>query len=328
MYDYDGGFDQLIGQVKLKCEDLDIHEGLVKPPSAKWYTLLDLNGNDKNSEGDVYGEILLAAYIDEEYLEHMHLQKANDPLPNLGQLEVDIFRVWDLPENAQSDVFICLKYGPWWTRLPTKDQADGTEKEARYDLRNLFPALDLQVPVIIAAFAGEGDTPRLLGKIKVPIAALETNQRYFKVVDLGSVDSSSGLVVPGGKLDIALTYKRNTDNNDSTVDLVKQYLKPTCSDKWYLNPIPELEQEKVAKRHKELVIHQLVNANPPVRDSIAREMLDFGRHEFNSRMIQTSIARLQCVVAESMEIVNAIDDVFSWVRLFLIPLKSCSPLNA
>jgi hypothetical protein len=60
-----------------------------------------------------------------------------------------------------------------------------------------------------------------------------------------------------------------------------------------------------------------VAANPPVRDAVAREMLDFARHEFNARVIQTSIARLQCVVGEGLEIVHAIDDVFSWRNPFI-----------
>ena len=315
VYDYDGGFDQLIGQVKLKCEDLEIHEGLVKPPAAKWYTLYDAKGNAATAEGEPYGEILVAAYIDEEYLQHMHHQPKT-PL-RLGQLELDVFRVWDVPATDSNSIFVVAKYGPWWARLPTRGKAEGPEREARYDSRFLFPALDLQVPVIVAAFAGEGDAPRLLGKVKVPIAALETNQRYFKVVDLGAVDAA-GAIAGGGKLDVALTYKRDVDDADATLDLVRQYLKPTCSDKWYLNPIPELEQEKVAKRHKELVIAALtVAANPPVRDGVAREMLDFSRHEFNARVIQTSIARLQCVVGEGLEIVHAVADVFSWRNPFV-----------
>ena len=183
--------------------------------------------------------------------------------------------------------------------------------EASFDLRSLFPVIDLHVPVIIAAFAGEGDAPRLLGKIKVPAAALESNQRYFKMVDMGAVDASTGEVAMGGKLDIGLTYYRDS-SEEATIALARQYVKPLCSDKWYYNPIPELEQEKVAKRHKELVIAQLAAGNPPVREHIAREILDFSRHEFNSRMIQTSIARLQCFAAEGMEIIAAVDDIFSW----------------
>jgi hypothetical protein len=46
-------------------------------------------------------------------------------------------------------------------------------------------------------------------------------------------------------------------------------------------------------------------------------MLDFARHEFNARVIQTSIARLQCVVGEGLEIVHAIDAVFSWRNPFI-----------
>ena len=47
VYDYDGGFDELIGQVQIKCEDLEIHEGMVKPPPARWHTLARSRGKRK-----------------------------------------------------------------------------------------------------------------------------------------------------------------------------------------------------------------------------------------------------------------------------------------
>ena len=228
VYDYDGGFDQIIGQVKIRCEDLDIHEGLVKPPAAKWHTLVDVEGKDKNSEGDPYGEILISAYIDEEYLEHLHLQKVDEKDEvDIGQLEVDVFKVHDMPDDVK-DVFVVVKYGPYWSRLPTVEDSG----EAQYDLRSLFPVLDLHVPVIIAVFAGVGDAPRLLGKVKVPVAALESNERYFKVVEMGAIDAATGEVVKSGKLDVALTYHRDA-SLDKTLVLAKQYIKPVCSDKWY-----------------------------------------------------------------------------------------------
>ena len=79
----------------------------------------------------------------------------------------------------------------------------------------------------------------------------------------------------------------------------------------------------MAKRHKELVVNQLAANNPPVKESIAKEMLDFSRHEFNSRMIQTSIARLQCVAAEGLEVVAAVDDVFSWRNPYVTAFVQC-----
>ena len=157
--------------------------------------------------------------------------------PKIGS-SVDIFV--GLPEDVASagDVF-CVGYGPYWTRFPTRTR-DG---QVAFDLGSLADV----VPVIVAAFAGEGDAPRLLGKIKVPAAALETNQRYFKVVDVSSLDPGTGEVVRGGKLDLALTYRREARSSDGIWALARQYLKPTRSDKWYYNPIPENEQEKVAK---------------------------------------------------------------------------------
>ena len=128
-------------------------------------------------------------------------------------------------------------------------------------MRSLFPVIDLHVPVIIAAFAGEGTRRGCWGRSRFPSAALESNQRYFKMVDMGAVDASTGEVAMGGKLDIGLTYYRDSSGRP-TIALARQYVKPLCSDKWYYNPIPELEQEKVAKRHKELVIAQLAAGNP------------------------------------------------------------------
>lgn len=63
VYDYDGGFDQLIGTVKIKCEDLDVHEGLAKPPPARWHTLLDVSGKDKTAEGEPYGDVLIQVSV-------------------------------------------------------------------------------------------------------------------------------------------------------------------------------------------------------------------------------------------------------------------------
>ena len=204
-------------------------------------------------------------------------------------------------------------------RLPTIEDAD----DVKYDLRSIFPVIDFHVPLIIAVFAGVGETPKLLGKIKVPVAALESNQRYFKVVDMGAVDAVSGEVAKGGKLDVALTYRRDARGMDANLTLAKQYIKPVCDDKWYYNPIPETEQEKVVKRHKDLVIYQLGLSEPPVKVSIAKEMLDYSRHEFNARMITTSIARLQCVAAEGIMIGNAVNDLLGWKSFRITASLQC-----
>ena len=59
---------------------------------------------------------VLQAYIDEEYLHHMHLQKVrvSDEV-DLGRLEVDVFKIHELNEGVK-DVFAVVKYGPYWSR--------------------------------------------------------------------------------------------------------------------------------------------------------------------------------------------------------------------
>ena len=225
VYDYDGGFDELIGQVQIKCEDLEIHEGMVKPPPARWHTLLDLEGNEKTPRGDPYGEILVAAYIDEEYLEHMHLQKVRrEDEVNLGTLEVDVFKLHELPEGA-ADVFVVMKYGPYWTRLPTRDPERG---EASFDLRSLFPVIDLHVPVIIAAFAGERDAPRLLGKIKVSRGGAGEQPAVLQDGGHGGGGREHREVAMGGKLDIGLTYYRDS-SEEATIALARHMSSPCAA---------------------------------------------------------------------------------------------------
>ena len=56
------------------------------------------------------------AYIDEEYLHHMHLQKVRvEDEADLGRLEVDVFKIHELDEGVK-DVFAVVKYGPYWSR--------------------------------------------------------------------------------------------------------------------------------------------------------------------------------------------------------------------
>ena len=151
----------------------------------------------------------------------MHHQPQS-PL-RLGHLDVDIFRVWDVPEPSSSDVFVVAKYDPWWRRACRR--APRRRARARGALRRApaFPGARPAGARDRRGVRGRGRDPRLLGKIKVPLAALETNQRYFKVVDLGSIDAA-GAIAAGGKLDVALTYGRDADDADSSFDLLKQYL--------------------------------------------------------------------------------------------------------
>ena len=60
--------------------------------------------------------VCLQAYIDEEYLHHMHLQKVRvEDEADLGRLEVDVFKIHALDEGVK-DVFAVVKYGPYWSR--------------------------------------------------------------------------------------------------------------------------------------------------------------------------------------------------------------------
>ena len=96
VYDYDGAtsFDDLIGQAIIGIHELSVHQGIKKAPEEKWLTLLDKEGKDKNAEGVVYGEILVRAYLDEEYFQHLHGGNATG---EVGRLSVDVLQATELP---------------------------------------------------------------------------------------------------------------------------------------------------------------------------------------------------------------------------------------
>jgi hypothetical protein len=89
VYDYDGAtsFDDLIGKAVLKVSELKVHKGLKNAPEERWITLVDKEGKDANEKGEKYGDILVRAYLDEEYFEHLHGGDANG---RVGRLSVDV----------------------------------------------------------------------------------------------------------------------------------------------------------------------------------------------------------------------------------------------
>ena len=89
MYDYDGGtsFDDLIGKAVLKVSELKVHTGLKNAPEERWIVLVDKEGKDANEKGEKYGDVLVRAYLDEEYFEHLHGGDANG---RVGRLSVDV----------------------------------------------------------------------------------------------------------------------------------------------------------------------------------------------------------------------------------------------
>lgn len=68
----DNDNDNKRGHRQRESSPILYEQGIKKPPEEKWITLVDKGGNDKNAEGEVYGEVLVRAYLDEEYFEHLH----------------------------------------------------------------------------------------------------------------------------------------------------------------------------------------------------------------------------------------------------------------
>ena len=132
VYDYDGAtaFDDLIGTVKIGLHELGVARGLNAAPEEQWLTLLDKDGKDKNERGEAYGDVLVRAYLDEEYFEHLH---GGDAKNEVGRLSVDVMGVKGL--DAPKTTFAVVKIGPYWTRLPNVENSS----TPRWDQRPTVP---------------------------------------------------------------------------------------------------------------------------------------------------------------------------------------------
>ena len=132
VYDYDGAtaFDDLIGTVKIGLHELGVARGLNAAPEEQWLTLLDKDGKDKNERGEAYGDVLVRAYLDEEYFEHLH---GGDAKNEVGRLSVDVMGVKGL--DAPKTTFAVVKIGPYWTRLPNVENSSTPRWDQRLRYR-------------------------------------------------------------------------------------------------------------------------------------------------------------------------------------------------
>ena len=301
VYDYDGAtsFDDLIGQATIGVHELAVHKGLKKPPEESWITLKDKEGNEKNPEGKAYGEVLVRAYLDEEYFEHLHGGNAEG---EVGRLSVDVIGAKDLP--APTTTFAVVKIGPYWTRLPSVVDSDAPKWRQR--LR--YPVFEPSARVTVALFEGTATSCTFLGRVKLQLSTTEDGVRYAGEFQLMTRDASSGGVKKTCKLECGIQF----DYHKSGALVAKKYMEPLLPDKWYFAPMSDEEKEKVIKAQKEMIVNRVGNASPPLNELVAKELLEFAKHEVNIGSIKSSIARLQRLSGGFDKLSGAMTYALSW----------------
>ena len=339
VYDYDGAtsFDDLIGQVKIPVSKLKVdssrrkataksasttkgskgvsEEGTVvgdaassySPPAEEWMTLLDKEGNEKDAEGTPYGEILVKAYLDEEYFEHLH---GGDAKGEVGKLAVDVVRVLDLPKPTTT--FCVVKIGPYWTRLPNVDES----AEPRWNQRLLYPVFEPAACVTVAVFEGAAGSCQFLGRVKLQLSTMEDGVRYAGTFQLIHREPASGEVRRTCRLECGIRF----DYGPGGKAIAAKYMEPMLPEKWYTNPMADEEKEKVIKAHKEMLVQRLAIASPPLSDAVSKQLLEFAKHEVNVGSIKSSIARIQRLVAGVDKITAAIAYALSWDSVVITAL--------
>jgi hypothetical protein len=184
VYDYDGAtaFDDLIGKAVLSVRSLSVHRGLRNPPEERWIALVDKEGKDANDAGEKYGDVLVRAYLDEEYFEHLH---GGDTEGRVGRLSVDVMGADGLETPVTTHCVV--KCGPYWTRLPNVENS----VHPKWNQRLRYPVFDPGERVTVALFEGAAASAKYLGRVKLQLSTMEDGVRYaskFQLMTQGSFE--------------------------------------------------------------------------------------------------------------------------------------------
>ena len=312
VYDYDGAtsFDDLIGMAKIPIHELDVYRGTKRPPDERWITLVDKEGNEANKDGEVYGDVCVRAYLDEEYFEHLH---GGNATAEVGRMTVDVMRATDLPNPTTT--FAVVKMGPYWTRLPSV--ADSAKPVWKQRLR--YPVFEPAEKCTVALFEGTASSCKFLGRVKLQLSTMEDKVRYAGSFQLMARDPSSGEIKKTCKLECGMQF--NYKNGGSLV--ARKYLEPTLPDKWYFSPMSDEEKERMIKAHKEMVVERMKHSSPPMNETVSKELLEFAKHEVNVASIKSSIARIQRLTAGFDQIGAGLTFALSWQSIPATALTQC-----
>ena len=143
---------------------LRVHEGLKNPPEERWIALVDEEGKDANESGEKYGDILVRAYLDEEYFEHLH---GGDAKNQVGRLSVDVMGADGLESPVTTHCVV--KCGPYWTRTPNVERST----KPRWNQRLRYPVFEPSERVTVALFEGDAATAKYLGRVKLQLNTME-----------------------------------------------------------------------------------------------------------------------------------------------------------
>ena len=312
VYDYDGAtsFDDLIGKAVLKVSDLKVHRGLKNAPEETWITLVDKEGKDANAAGEKYGDILVRAYLDEEYFEHLH---GGDAAGRVGRLSVDVLGADGL--ETPTTTHCVVKCGPYWTRTPNVENS----AKPRWNQRLRYPVFEPAERVTVALFEGAARDAKYLGRVKLQLSTMEDGVRYCSKFQLMTQDASSGAVKKTCTLEVGLQF----DYENGGAKAASKYFEPLLPEKWYLQPLADDERERVIKSQKEMLVKRLAQASPPINESASKILLEFSKHEVNIGSIKSSVARIQRVAAGFDKIGAAVSYALSWDSVIVTALTQC-----
>ena len=272
---------------------------------------MDKEGKDiLEQPREKYGDVLVRAYLDEEYFEHLHGGNAEE---SVGRLSVDVMGADGLSTPVTTHCVV--KCGPYWTRLPNVENS----QNPRWNQRLRYPVFDPGERVTVALFEGTASDAKYLGRVKLQLSTMEDGVRYASNFQLMTRDPSGGAVT---KTHVARRFAVRLRIGRLESKPAK-YMRPSLPEKWYLQPLADDERDRVIKSQKEMLVKRLAVASPPVSESASKILLEFAKHEVNIGSIKSSVARIQRVVAGFDKIGAAMTYALSWDSVIITAATQC-----
>ena len=188
----------------------------------------------------------------------------------------------------------------------------------QWNKRLIYPVSEPSDEVIVSVFNAEND--QVIGTIKLPLSCMEDGVRYENTCTLMmNANQAMGDIRKNGTLTLAFTF---THYKGGAL-LARKYIRPKLPAKWYYYPLSKNEMQRMLYAQKDVIVRKLLQANPPIPESVSQHILAYSKHKVNVMMIKSSIARIEQTMTGFVKLHKGITFVFSWDSIIVTALAQC-----
>ena len=210
---------------------------------------------------------------------------------------------------------------------PLNDEARRAKKIAKmienankiqWNKRLIYPVTEPSDEIVVSVFDAENDD--VIGTIKLPLSCMEDGVRYENTCTLMmNANAAIGEIVKNGTLTLAFTF---THFKGGAL-LARKYIKPKLPAKWYYYPLSPNETLRMVRAQKDVLVKNLLQANPPIPEKVSQHILAYSQHTVNVMSIKSSVARLEKSMSGFIKLHKGLTFTFSWESIPVTVLAQC-----